>query len=1421
MNVVSGMKRTFKSCIALLVAFGMMITLIQPAIATPSDVKPHWAAKELESWVNQKLLQGYADGSLHPDANITRAEFVTFINRVLNLTKKSAKTFPDVKANEWYADSIAKAVSAGIIQGDSNGRMNPTAPITRQEAAAVVARAFKLKGDASAANAFVDSSAILDWAKASIGAMKSNGYIAGRDGNKFAPASKITRAETVKMIDNAMGELISSTGTYSGNKNGNLVVNTKDVVLSDMTIKGNLYLTEGIGEGNVAMHNVKVAGTTFVEGGGPNSIEVENSSLGNVEIIKKDGNVRVVMGKGSSAASITISSGAILENNSETTIDHVTIKDNADGSQTITIRGNVANLTVEGKMNVVLEGGTVTNLTLNAAATIGGNGKIENATINAQGSTLGQKPVHTTFKDGITATIAGKQEGATQNGTTQGGTGTTGGGNGGDPNPPTEEFNGTKIIGGHDIVLFKDEIAWLDVRTPKTVSNAEADWTIPENGVIVEDDDHGNKRAIKAKGPGVETVSVSFGNESDSVNVIVANYNVKLTLNNKVNSTADLASIMAPGKTATDWASLSPEVATIDSDGKVTAVKVGNTVVSAMVDGQPVRTRVIVDPDPDKFEPLNPIDISKRPTTAQTVKPNVTAANVGQVLQKKVTKYSFADNALPQNVKDYIGGTIQAPADKAIPQLTGTLPGEMLPVDESDVKFSVADTDGTTTWLATSKGVVRINTSESYSRDVVQFFATQRYLPDDDVRYMLADGNGGVWAVTNTGVSHIEMIAMGYEEKAQMMSDNLQENNSRRGPNGQQTLPFLSEGYGSPGNYRGYEQDNDGLWTADAIAGEMFRTAVEEAKNPNSTQAKEARARATKSVEADLLLMYVTGRAGQIEAKIKMLPYSTMDTGMMSYSYLKAGGNKNNPDDYVYAGPAATEKRTIQGFISRTMGIDLPGYDQHTNWDGIFYKKGLTIDGKSYSYNTTKSLTDPTNIGNQDVRKKGWGEFAGSVVNSANPIPERLAKLYTDLGATEQDLYYKGDTSADEILGHMYLYKIAYDTLCTGPNADNELGELIANAAGEFARHIINNGYTITDITGQPTVHGKYNGDTFGRTEDAGEDTELRAAELMTIFKTVAYVTGNQMFLNEYRKVAREYIYPSVFENEDAYNDVVNGIKGVGPLAGAKGLEDVAMPPQNGYAKGYMQRLNHRWASYYYASRRDGDPHPFTWYNYSDERQAMFTFYNLIAIPDQAEDQDIAVMIRAGIDNWYQSNMQYEDEPLWDYIYQLAYPNELKIDLKKTAWVLKRTPIDRTDYAVNLTGRKDISWFVTKAIVTADDGYNSKVSNESGLVTAGGVPVANGIVYDPATKQYTKQAVMEGDLFVARTRRQEGRHVQTAVKDNPTLKVAVSPDERPLTRPGDSMFAIDDGGSGAWDYGNAFNAPYWMARYYGMITQDQ
>lgn len=97
--------------------------------------------------------------------------------------------------------------------------------------------------------------------------MVENGYIAGRTGNVFAPAGRLSRAEAVKMIDNVIRDFVNNPGTYSDIIDGNLVINTSDVVLKSMTVKGNLYLTQGIGSGNVTLQNVTVTGMTVIQGG--------------------------------------------------------------------------------------------------------------------------------------------------------------------------------------------------------------------------------------------------------------------------------------------------------------------------------------------------------------------------------------------------------------------------------------------------------------------------------------------------------------------------------------------------------------------------------------------------------------------------------------------------------------------------------------------------------------------------------------------------------------------------------------------------------------------------------------------------------------------------------------------------------------------------------------------------------------------------------------------------------------------------------------------------------------------------------------------------------------------------------------------------------------------------------------------------
>lgn len=112
-----------------------LFTLSSPVYASNenelSDIKGHWAEDVILKWVGHGLAKGYGDGRFGPNDNITRAEFVTLLNRIFGYKEISEKSFPDVKPDAWYAPEIAKAYRAGVITGDNKGNMNPETVISR------------------------------------------------------------------------------------------------------------------------------------------------------------------------------------------------------------------------------------------------------------------------------------------------------------------------------------------------------------------------------------------------------------------------------------------------------------------------------------------------------------------------------------------------------------------------------------------------------------------------------------------------------------------------------------------------------------------------------------------------------------------------------------------------------------------------------------------------------------------------------------------------------------------------------------------------------------------------------------------------------------------------------------------------------------------------------------------------------------------------------------------------------------------------------------------------------------------------------------------------------------------------------------------------------------------------------------------
>jgi len=277
-----------------------------------NDIRGHWAEEDLNKWMEKGILVGYQDGTIRPDNNITRAEFVTLINKVFGLYELSREQFADVEDSKWYSREILKARAAGYIAGYGSNVFKPDNYITRQEAVVIIAKVFFFFCGSNYTSKFKDGSLVKEYAKDSVSALVEKGYIAGYEAGTFRPDNYITRAETIKILNKIIPSLYNEKGDYKNEEvAGNALINTEGVILKDTVINGDLYLAQGIQNGDVTLDGVNVKGTVFVNGGGSDSIHFINTKINRV-VVNKTG-VRIVTSGNTSVESVVVKSGAKLE----------------------------------------------------------------------------------------------------------------------------------------------------------------------------------------------------------------------------------------------------------------------------------------------------------------------------------------------------------------------------------------------------------------------------------------------------------------------------------------------------------------------------------------------------------------------------------------------------------------------------------------------------------------------------------------------------------------------------------------------------------------------------------------------------------------------------------------------------------------------------------------------------------------------------------------------------------------------------------------------------------------------------------------------------------------------------------------------------------------------------------------------------
>lgn len=407
------MKKQKRRVLSLLLAVLVTLTMI-PASFAADDLDGHWSKDAMEAWIDYDVIQGYTDGSVRPDKSITRGELAVMLDRIMSYQNKSYNDFSDLD-DSWYTDAILGATAAGIIGGYTDGTVRPEATISRQEAVVMIARVLGLSVSNSAGSVFTDASDIGIWAQDAVNAMAAAGYIHGSNG-QFRPTAGITRAEIVTILDNIFAGLCRSGGSYTDDVEGSLVVNSSDVSLEGMTIKGDLIIAEGVAANSVVLDGVTVEGRIIVRGGGTgsNAVVITGDSVVGTVVVQRQSETVEIEVQGNAQVNEIVASSGTESMTVSGTVDTVTVD---DANTAVEIAGTVNTLSVtENAANAdvtVAKGATVDsvttvaeNTTLNVSGTIKDVTVSENAN-NATVSTETGAKVESVTTSGAGTTVSG------------------------------------------------------------------------------------------------------------------------------------------------------------------------------------------------------------------------------------------------------------------------------------------------------------------------------------------------------------------------------------------------------------------------------------------------------------------------------------------------------------------------------------------------------------------------------------------------------------------------------------------------------------------------------------------------------------------------------------------------------------------------------------------------------------------------------------------------------------------------------------------------------------------------------------------------------------------------------------------------------------------------------------------------------
>ncbi len=195
-----------------------------------SDVKPGaWYVDDVQWALEREVMSGYDDGSgrFGIGDTLSRAQLAALLANYAGADTEGMEDTTGIadvaSGGAWYTGAVNWAVASGVITGydnpDGTKSFAPDDPVTRQQAATILARFSRARGAGTAAslsslNAFPDAAKVARWADDSMAWAVEEGVVSGasRGGKRWLdPARAVLREEIAKMVHRAADALEGGT----------------------------------------------------------------------------------------------------------------------------------------------------------------------------------------------------------------------------------------------------------------------------------------------------------------------------------------------------------------------------------------------------------------------------------------------------------------------------------------------------------------------------------------------------------------------------------------------------------------------------------------------------------------------------------------------------------------------------------------------------------------------------------------------------------------------------------------------------------------------------------------------------------------------------------------------------------------------------------------------------------------------------------------------------------------------------------------------------------------------------------------------------------------------------------------------------------------------------------------------------------